>query len=816
MNNYSAKDIQVLEGLEAVRKRPGMYIGSTGQTGLHHLVTELVDNSIDEVAAGYGTTIEVSIDTNESLVKVRDDGRGIPIDKHSTGKSALELVMTTLHAGGKFDGRENVGYQTAGGLHGVGASCVNALSSYLHVEVFKDNKVYSQEYQRGVPQSEVKEEKNQTDYKTGTRTSFLPDKEIFDTLEFNIGSLRDRLRELAYLNKGVNIVFIEITPEEQIVSNFKFEGGLVSFIDYYNQNKETLHDHVIALEGNLNNIKVEIALQFNTSYSENLYSYANNIRTIEGGFHETGFKTAFTRSFNTYAKENNLIKNNKLTLTGEDIREGLTAIISVKVPDPQFEGQTKSKLGNTEVEGIVQTLVTKKLKECLEENPSFAKKIIQKSIQAAEARLAARTARERIRRKNILDSASMPGKLVDCSEKNRDLTELFLVEGDSAGGTAKQGRDRQYQAVLPLKGKGINVAKARIDKILKNEQILNIITALGTGIGDDDFSLDKIRYGKIIIMADADVDGAHIRTLLLTFFFRQMPDLVASGNLYIAQPPLFRVSKGKKGQYLQDEKDLETFLLKGSEKDFKIRNTALHRDYTEKETRDILKRLILIEDLFDNLAKKGFSRSEIIEDVFINNYKIIRVETPENTIFKLAETEDDLLHLSDKYILDNEQMHLEITDPTDSEPGIVLKEDLHSNEILRKLKRHVVKLIDYSIAFDEDYLPKEDTDITRFLIIDKNNKEFEVKDLRELIQTLQAQASKGLTILRYKGLAEMNADQLKETTMEMNSRTLLQVTLEDALEADHMFTLLMGDVVEPRRQFIEQHGKQVQLDKYGA
>ncbi|CAI8035758.1 DNA gyrase subunit B [Geodia barretti] len=612
-----------------------MYIGSTGPTGLHHLIKELVDNSIDEITAGFGSVVEIILHADGSAT-VSDQGRGIPVGRHASGVSALQVVMTTLHAGGKFDGRASSGYKTAGGLHGVGASIVNALSEWIHVQVRQNGKVHQQKYARGIPLTKV--EVVGVSEKTGTTTTFMPDSEVFETIYFSHDVLAERLREFAFLNRGIKIVF----KDERRTEDGKYAGGISSFVQYHNQNKEVLHKDPIYIEGIRDDVTVEIALQFNTGYSENLFSYANNVRTPEGGFHESGFKSAFTRTFNAYARSYDLLKNTKITLSGEDIREGMTAVISVKVPEPQFEGQTKQKLGNTEVEGIVQALVNEKLKAYLEENPNIAKKVIQKSIQAAQARDAARRAREVIRRKGILDSASMPGKLADCSERDPALCEAFLVEGDSAGGTAKQGRDRRFQAILPLKGKGINVAKARLDKILKNDQIIDIVTMLGTGIGQEDFTLEKLRYNKVIIMADADVDGAHIRTLLLTFFFRQMPQLVLEGHLYIAQPPLYQIRKGRRARYLQNDEQMNDYLLEAS------------------------------------IGRRGTS------------------------------------------------------------------------------------------------------------------------------------------ITRYKGLAEMNADQLKDTTMNRESRILLQVKMEDAVEADRMFTLLMGDDVDPRRVFIEKYGSQVNLDLYGA
>ena len=733
---YTASDIHILEGLEAVRKRPSMYIGSTGSAGLHHLVTELVDNSMDELGAGFGTEIHVTLHP-DNRVTISDDGRGIPVGKHASGVSALEIVMTKLHAGGKFDGRESVGYQTAGGLHGVGASCVNALSTQLCVQVYQNGKIYQQKYERGIPLAPVKilgavKPKG----KTGTSTTFLPDDEIFDTLDFSYEILRDRLRELAFLNKGVRIRFHDDrrkVDKDKIhePETFQYEGGISSFVSYRNQNKEVLHTQPIYMEAVREGVTVEVALQFNTTYAENIFSYANNICTPEGGFHESGFKSALTRTFNTYAKENGLLKNAKLSkasLTGEDIREGLTAIISVKVPEPQFEGQTKSKLGNTEVEGIVQSIVGARLKTILEENPTISKRIIQKSIQAAQARAAARNAREVIRRKSVLESASMPGKLADCSERDATKTEFFLVEGDSAGGTAKQGRDRRYQAVLPLKGKGINVDKTRLDKILKNAQVIDIVTALGTGIGAEEFNLEKLRYAKVIIMADADVDGAHIRTLLLTFFFRQMPQLIADGHLYIAQPPLYLIKKGRHAQYLQNDEEMAEYLLDLVLDSVQITNARRGTPYTASEYRS-------------------------------------------------------------------------------------LAENVHKAQFLEENQKTALEILDSLDILSTDFQPSEQP---LFTVRSEKNEIFHAFDVVTLTQYVVELARQGLNITRYKGLAEMNASQLRDTTMKKENRILLRVTLDDAIEADRIFTLLMGDTVEPRRQFIERYGGQVDLDLYSA
>lgn len=835
---YTASDIQILEGLEAVRKRPSMYIGSTGSTGLHHLVTELVDNSIDEIGAGYGTEINVQLHRDGS-VTVADDGRGIPVDMHATaGVSALEVVMTTLHAGGKFDGREQVGYQTAGGLHGVGASCVNALSEWLRVEVQQNGKTYEQNYARGVPQTTV-EETGKT-RKTGTRTTFMPDAEIFDTIDFLHETLRDRLRELAFLNKGVRINFQDERDEENSEpTTFQYEGGIASFVTYYNQNKEALHPKPIYIEGVQSDVVVEIAFQFNTGYSENISSYANNIRTSEGGFHESGFKSALTRAFKNYANANDLLKNVKIDITGEDIREGITAVISVKVPDPQFEGQTKSKLGNTEVEGIVQTFVGSRLKELLEENPSVSKRIIQKAIDAARAREAARSAREVIRRKSVLDSASMPGKLADCAERDPSKTELFLVEGDSAGGTAKQGRDRENQAVLPLKGKGINVDKTRLDKILKNAQVIDIVTALGTGIGAEEFSLEKLRYYKVIIMADADVDGAHIRTLLLTFFFRQMPELIASGHLYIAQPPLYQVKRGRNAQYLQDDEEMEDYLLTLALDTVQIVNSRRDAPYTISEYRTISSAVRKIQMLLDQIQRSGhLTPSQLLganQASETTENETNGSDSHDNVDQLLNMLEDSLSHETDIATLEAEetregspsadsiQATLFGNPPENTEPPVSNPTSRVSRTWYQELRQELQKLAGFNIE-ETDFLPKEqestentdDPNQKLFSIESENGEMYHTNNIISLVQRLLGMEHRGLTITRFKGLAEMNAEQLRETTMRQDDRVLLRVTLEDAVEADRIFTLLMGDTVEPRREFIERYGTQVNFDMYGA
>ena len=834
-NDYNASSIEILEGLEAVRMRPGMYVGSTGAAGLHHLVMELVDNSIDEFGAGYGSEIRIILNEDGS-VTVSDDGRGIPVGEHESGVSALQVVMTTLHAGGKFKGRAEVGYQTAGGLHGVGASCVNALSEWLRVEVSQDGKLYEQQYKRGIPTKEVEvlgKTKN-----GGTETTFMPDHEIFDTLEFQAETLKGRLRELAFLNRGIRIRFKDMRNQEtetEAEDNkeetvYHYEGGIASFVQFQNENKEVLHNTPIYLEGRVDDVKVEIAIQYNTGYAkEDIFSYANNIRTTEGGFHEYGFKKAVTRTFNNYGKDNDLLKNVKISLTGEDIREGITAVISVKVPEPQFEGQTKSKLGNTEVEGIVTSIVNQQLKQYLEEQPTLAKRIINKSIQAAQAREAARNARDLIRRKGVLDSASMPGKLADCSERDAEKTEIFLVEGDSAGGPAKQGRDRNFQAVLPLKGKGINVDKARLDKILKNAQIVDIVTALGTGIGSDEFDLEKLRYGKVIIMADADVDGAHIRSLLLTFFFRQMPQLIHGGHLYIAQPPLFQIRRGRNSQYLQDEDALEEYLMESASDSQEITNKRRDEPYTTEEAIACVKALSFIEKRLSELSgRENRTRQEVIAYLWepIKDQDSAEVdgalnETPENpidTVLNILESQDDSpvqeeLPLGFDSEDSSEEDSDEIGDEADNMPQIRIASDA---AIHAELSPHIQCVKELGILPEDFDVTTSEDDTPLFSVANKSDEKQSANSIGELLVTLTSIANKGMTLTRFKGLAEMNTKQLKETTMQIDARVLLQVTLEDAAQAERMFTLLMGDSVEPRRAFIERYGSQVELDIYGA
>ncbi len=801
--SYTASDIQILEGLEAVRKRPGMYIGSTGAAGLQQLVMELVDNSIDEFGAGHGTAIHITLNADGS-VTVTDAGRGIPVDAHPSGVSALEVVMTTLHAGGKFDGRADVGYQTAGGLHGVGASCVNALSAWLRVRVAQNGKQYEQQYQRGIPTNPVTVVGDAQH--TGTETTFLPDPDIFDTLDFQAEPLKARLRELAFLNGGVRIHFQDLrvgkeaqdpdTPAEVV---YHYEGGIASFVTYQNENKEVYHATPIYFAGTTDGVQVEVAIQFNTGIPAHIFSYANNIRTTEGGFHESGFKNALTRTFNAYSKEHSLLKGEKITPVGEDIREGITAVLNVKVPEPQFEGQTKSKLGNTEIEGIVMSLVNQQLKTYLEEQPALAKRIVQKNLLAARAREAARQQRDIIRRKGVLDSAAMPGKLADCSERDKTKTEIFLVEGDSAGGTAKQGRDRQCQAVLPLKGKGINVDKARLDKILKNAQVVDIMTALGTGMGTEEFDLEKLRYGKVIIMADADVDGAHIRTLLLTFFFRQMPQLIHEGHLYIAQPPLYQVRKGRRSQYLQDAAALQAYLLNTAARTYTLKLSGREDGWTEDEAVDAVNALAHIEKRLTELGGRGKRTRTTWIDMLWHP-----LTTPQGT----APADADSPEIPVEIDAPNENTVMDV--PVSS------KQPAHTDATIHaELAPHIACVKALGIQ-QQDFV--EDTTATtpRFTIDSPTAEQQTAHTVEALLSVLTAQATRSITLTRYKGLAEMNAKQLQETTMRSDVRVLLQVTMADAVQAERMFTLLMGDAAEPRRAFIEQYGTQVELDVYGA
>ncbi|MBN2497704.1 MAG: DNA topoisomerase (ATP-hydrolyzing) subunit B [Deltaproteobacteria bacterium] len=796
-DTYDADKIKVLGGLEAVRKRPAMYVGSTSVAGLHHLVFEVVDNSIDEALAGYCDLIKVTIHS-DNRITVEDNGRGIPVDEHKTEKKpAAEVVMTTLHAGGKF---ESDAYKVSGGLHGVGVSVVNALSSNLVLEIFRDGKIWKQEYQIGKPVSRLEEVGNTS--QTGTKVNFLADEEIFETIEYSFDVLSQRLRELSFLNRNITIILLDERSGKR--NEFRYSGGIKSFVEHLNKNKIVLHPQVIYLAGELEDVAVEVAVQYNDGYQERVFTFANNISTDEGGSHLVGFRSALTRTLNAYAQKNNLHKNLKENPSGEDIREGLVAVVSVKLRQPQFEGQTKTKLGNSEVEGIVKSIVNDQLSSYLEQNPTVAKTICAKGIQAARARMAARKAREMVRRKGALEGFNLPGKLADCQEKDPIRSEIFLVEGDSAGGSAKQGRDRRFQAILPLRGKILNVEKARFDKILSSAEIATMITALGCGIGKDDYDPEKLRYHHVIIMTDADVDGSHIRTLLLTFFYRQMREIIERGHLYIAQPPLYRVKKGKQEIYLKNEGELHDHLLDHGAEQIRLipsgnGGEALSGSDLKKMCEDLLRYRELLERidkqkdgrLIDALIMSTEMRADSVED--------------KNQLITQIESIGDYL----------ERFHPEVLplypnleeDP--KYPGFRLVVDTHHNGVRRQT------------IIDRDFLKRPDfqelrTLRERFARFGKAPFQIDAKDGTEKLERYDdilahvlSTGQKGQTITRYKGLGEMNPDQLWDTTMNPDTRTLLQVRVDDAVAADEIFTMLMGDQVEPRREFIEKNALEV-------
>jgi len=785
-NTYAASDIRVLEGLTAVRKRPAMYIGNTGPEGLHHLVYEVVDNSIDEAMAGYCDRIDVEILSDNSVV-ISDDGRGIPIDIHKgENVSALEVVMTKLHAGGKFD---NKTYQVSGGLHGVGVSVVNALSEYLEAEVYRDGKIYFQRYEKGDIKSKL-EVRGETK-KRGTKIHFMPDSGIFNSVQWDFETLSKRMRELSFLTRGVRI---KITDEQSgRKKDFVYEGGIKSFVEYLNKNKESLHAKPIYISGEKAGVVMEIALQYNNSYKEAIFSFANNISTREGGSHLSGFKSALTRSINLYLQNSQLYKNFKAKLSGEDVREGLTAVINVKLPNPQFEGQTKTKLGNSEVKGLVENQLNEGLSNFFEENPHVIKTVLSKVIDAARAREAARKARELARRKGLLASHSLPGKLADCQERDPSKCEIFIVEGDSAGGSAKQGRDRKFQAILPLKGKILNVEKARFDKMISSGEIRTMIAALGTGIGENDYDIDKIRYHKIIIMTDADVDGSHIRTLLLTFFFRQMPELVERGYLYVAQPPLYRVRDGKKENYVKDEEGFNSLMLKRIAEKEKI----LFDDGEEvsgERLENMLSGLIRFYDSLNSLSRKGYSRRfiELLISDGITDKEMFRDRRfVEDLIHRLRENG---FEVEGDFGDENGYYEFMVTETQNGGQSFSVNwEFLASPQLkqLMKISKEFKKLNNGSH------------------VVSVGKKEERFEDPEEYIKTLLEKGKKGLNVQRYKGLGEMNPGQLWATTMDPENRTLVKVRIEDWVEADEIFTILMGDKVEPRREFIEKNALEV-------
>ena len=793
---YNSGSIKVLEGLEAVRKRPSMYIGNVDLQGLHHLVYEVVDNSIDEAMAGHCDTILVTIHP-DMRVSVEDNGRGIPVEMHETEHiPACEVVMTKLHAGGKFD---KDSYKVSGGLHGVGISVVNALSQLLEMEVYKNGKIYYQSYSKGKVLTELVI-KGDTD-KRGTKITFSPDFEIMNENEFVLETLSRRMRELAFLNKGLRIIIEDERSAEK--EDFYYEGGIVSFVEYLNRSSTALHDP-IHIEGEKKDVQIEVAIQYNDTFKEKLYSFANNIRTLEGGAHVSGFKGALTRTVNSYitSGSNNLPKNmQNIKVSGDDMREGLSVIISVKLMEPQFEGQTKTKLGNSEIKGIVESLLNEKLGHYLEENPIVAKKIIAKSVDAARARDAAKRARELARKKGTLMDSSLPGKLAECQYADPAERELFLVEGDSAGGSAKQGRDRRFQAILPLKGKILNVEKARFDKILRSDEIKNIITVLGTGVGSEEYDIEKVRYHKVVIMTDADVDGSHIRTLLLTFFFRQMPDLISQGYLYIAQPPLFRVGSRKNGVYLKNEDEYSNYLVKRITGQKNIILSGETEPLSEEEFYNFL---VELSDYYDavNMLKKRDMDISLLLTLIKNGVKDkFFLEEKQNFILLSQELEKNG-YIAGEIEYDVERNIFEMDIYEKKEKQIVLRvgrEILATNDYQRMLKRYEKIRIFNKPPFTIS-AKQSDAQI---------KKEFTFYDIDSLFEFIMSEAKKGINTQRYKGLGEMNADQLWETTMNPEKRNMLQVEIEDAEKADEIFTLLMGEEVEPRRNFIQKHALEV-------
>ena len=791
-DNYDADSIDVLEGLEPVRLRPSMYIGNVDVAGLHHLVYEVVDNSIDEAMAGYCDNIQVTVHKDNSI-SVEDNGRGIPVDIHRTENvPAVEVVLTKLHAGGKFD---NDSYKVSGGLHGVGVSVVNALSKFFEVEIYSKGKIYYQTYQRGSKTCELKVI-GETE-KRGTRIHFVPDDQIFTASEFSYDILSRRLRELAFLNKGVNIAIEDQRFDKSEI--YCYEGGIVSFVEYLNKRHTVLHEPVF-IEGYRNDVNIEVAIQYNGTYKENIFSFANNINTVEGGFHLIGFKAALTRCINQYAVTGNLPKNLSAKISGDDVREGLTAIISIRIKSPQFEGQTKTKLGNSEVKGLVESLVNEKLSAFMEENPIVSRKILEKAVDASRARDAAKRARDLARNKGALIDSTLPGKLADCQLSDPVLRELFLVEGDSAGGSAKQGRDRKFQAILPLKGKILNVEKARFDKILRSEEIKNIITALGTGVGKEEYNIDKIRYHKVIIMTDADVDGSHIRTLLLTFFYRQMPELVDKGYLYIAQPPLFKIGKGKSESYMKDENELNYFILKKICERKQIKIVKSGKVIKDHHLFIFLCDLSEYSSAMAKMENRGFNPL-LVE-------MLLKDDVQDKTFLQDRERMSDL-----KGKIENQGYIAEApswNEDDDIFELIVRPKDQNNYQQAVTIGRRLIYSSDFQKCFMLNKKMEAD-DIPPFEVYatDRDDAALIMEDKRQLLHYLLEDGKKGINIQRYKGLGEMNPEQLWQTTMHPDKRNLLKVTVEDAVESDEIFTILMGDEVEPRRDFIQNNALEV-------
>ena len=801
---YAAKDIRILEGLEAVRKRPAMYIGSTGPPGLHHLVYEVVDNSIDEALAGFCDEIAVTVHIDNS-VTVTDNGRGIPVDQHESGKAAAEVVLTVLHAGGKFD---NKSYKVSGGLHGVGVSVVNALSESLDVEIWRDGQVYRQRYERGEPRSAL--EVIGTTKRRGTKVTFKPDAAVFETVEYSFDTLAHRLRELAFLNGGVLITLDDERFGKQHA--FRYEGGIRSFVEFINKNKSVVNAAPIYMRGERDGIDAEIALQWNDGYADTVYSFANNINTQEGGTHLSGFRSALTRTVNSYANRNNLAPDLKESISGEDIREGLVAVVSVKVPNPQFEGQTKTKLGNMEVQGIVAAIVNDHLGAYLEENPAVAKQIVKKTIDAARARAAARKARELVRRKGALDS-SLPGKLADCQERDPAQSELYIVEGESAGGSAKQGRDRRFQAVLPIKGKILNVERAREDKMLGSDEIKTMIQALGCGIGKDDFDLSRLRYHRIVIMTDADVDGSHIRTLLLTFFYRQMRALVEKGHVYIAQPPLYRAKRGKSEHYIKDDRELDTWLIRRAAQARELRIAEADRSYAGEQLEAILHQLMAFQKLLAVVERRG-PRRDVVLQLLDRGARDRQFFTDRARVDELAQAiESSACAVTVTPDEEHNAWSIAIEDRTNGFPrrqtvGVDFVETAEYRTLLRQHRAiDQVRGPLVVAALNESAADNGGGDEARPAAA--RDGAVTVNSIDELVEHFIAAGRRGVAINRYKGLGEMNPDQLWATTMKPEERTLLQVRAEDETEADLMFTTLMGDQVEPRRKFIQDNALDV-------
>jgi len=798
-HKYDATAIKVLGGIEAVRKRPAMYIGDVGVRGLHHLVEEVVDNSVDEALAGACKNIKVTLRA-DGAAEVTDDGRGIPVGMHKQMKKpAVEVVLTTLHAGGKFD---HASYKVSGGLHGVGLSVVNALSEWLEVEVRQDGAVHRQVFERGKKTTPLTRIGKST--RTGNIVRFKPDPDVFEVTEFTYELLEARLRELAFLNAGLSLgIEDERTGEKE---TFKFAGGLKAFVKYLNENERSIHSPIFHFRAERDEVTVEIALQYNDGYAEQVVCYTNNIRNPDGGTHLSGFRSALTRTLNAYGKTQGLLKDGKPP-SGDDLREGLTAVISAMVPDPQFEGQTKTRLGNREVGGIVEALVNEHLTNYCEENPKAARSIVRKAIEASRARDAARKARELARRKGALASGGLPGKLADCTTKDVETSELFIVEGVSAGGNAKQGRDRRFQAVLPLRGKVINAEKARIDKVLNNNEIATLITALGTGIGSDDFDITKARYGKTIIMTDADADGAHIRTLLLTFFYRQMPQLVESGNVYVARPPLYRVARGKRQEYVYNDAEMEKTLLELGLEEAELRSEDSKRKLDNKALHKLVDLLRKLERYRRSIEARG-----VLFDEFLSRKKPKTGELPLYRV--IDEGQEKYFYTEREFTSLRKKREREAKAEENGEQPNGMKmvyDEFHEAKdiaaIFKALKKLGLK--------ERDYVqPAGAAPVTRFTIV-ADGSPVELRSLSELISAVRRLGEKGLDIQRYKGLGEMNAEQLRETTMDPETRTLMKVTLEDVLAANRMFSVLMGSDVAPRKEFLEKHALEVaELDTY--